>query len=528
MFSSFKVVNGLVLLIMVFVVLQVSTVSIILPALSHDKDNFHNIKDIGDKRTELTIVWTNLLRARLQSNLAHIVNVYTSENGITAEEKKLSEAQIASSQKHLDTAALAWSVYESMPHDEDRLFQDIKRSYTDYHKALTELLGYIENGDIDAAFSQPTQQIQSEFEAAYVNIIKNIEAINQSAVIESDSSYDRVRGLTLTVLVLLLIVAGIAWMGIRSLLLSPLNKIIRSIRHIASGDLRRHIDVRSSNEMGQLADSLRDMQEELARTVGTIRTSADALLVGAGEISAGNINLSSRTEQQAASLEQTAASMEQLTATVKQNADNAGRASELAKNVSTTAQRSGTAVNDVVSIITNIADSAGKIRNITSVIDGIAFQTNILALNAAVEAARAGEQGRGFAVVAGEVRVLAQRSADAAKEIRVLIEDSTGKVSRGSELAKEAGSTMNELVGSVTDVTILINQISSASDEQSRGIEQVRIAVTEIDQVTQKNAVLVEESSEYSASLENLADELIRAVAVFNVEREISNQEPLN
>ncbi|MWR76082.1 methyl-accepting chemotaxis protein II, partial [Escherichia coli] len=275
-----------------------------------------------------------------------------------------------------------------------------------------------------------------------------------------------------------------------------------------------------SNEMGQLAESLRHMQGELMRTVGDVRNGANAIYSGASEIATGNNDLSSRTEQQAASLEETAASMEQLTATVKQNAENARQASHLALSASETAQRGGKVVDNVVQTMRDISTSSQKIADIISVIDGIAFQTNILALNAAVEAARAGEQGRGFAVVAGEVRNLAQRSAQAAREIKSLIEDSVGKVDVGSTLVESAGETMAEIVSAVTRVTDIMGEIASASDEQSRGIDQVGLAVAEMDRVTQQNAALVEESAAAAAALEEQASRLTEAVAVFRIQQQ--------
>lgn len=263
--------------------------------------------------------------------------------------------------------------------------------------------------------------------------------------------------------------------------------------------------------------SFTQMQQSLVTTVSAVRGSTDSIYTGAGEIAAGSNDLSARTEQQAASLEETAASMEELTATVKQNSDNARQATLLAKNASETAARGGHVVDNVVRTMNEIADSSQQIAHITGVIDSIAFQTNILALNAAVEAARAGEQGRGFAVVAGEVRTLASRSAQAAKEIKGLIENSVSRVNTGSEQVSEAGTTMKEIVVAVTRVTDIMGEISSASDEQSRGIEQVSLAVSQMDSVTQQNAALVQESATAAAALEDQSEQLRQAVAAFRL-----------
>ncbi|WP_171033493.1 methyl-accepting chemotaxis protein [Thermomonas fusca] len=284
---------------------------------------------------------------------------------------------------------------------------------------------------------------------------------------------------------------------------------------VADGDLTRRIEVQLPGQFGQLAGDANRTVEGLAQIVGNIRQTSDGISAASGEIAAGNSDLSMRTEQQAASLEETASSMEELTSTVKQNADNARQANQLAQGAAGVAAQGGEVVQQVVATMSAIEASSKKIADIISVIDGIAFQTNILALNAAVEAARAGEQGRGFAVVAGEVRALAQRSAGAAKEIKQLIEESVGKVTDGSALVRQAGNTMGEIVSSVQRVTDIIADISAASQEQSSGIEQVNQAITQMDEGTQQNAALVEQASASAESMRQQATQLVEAVSAF-------------
>ncbi|VVE57013.1 methyl-accepting chemotaxis protein [Pandoraea anhela] len=288
-------------------------------------------------------------------------------------------------------------------------------------------------------------------------------------------------------------------------------------KQIAQGNLATPIDVRR-DDTASLLFSLREMRDQLAVTVGRIQSSAETITVASKEISAGNLDLSSRTEEQAASLEQTAATMDEITKTVTQNADSATTASELAADASRIAERGGQVVNDVVEKMAGITDSSRKIGEIINVIEGIAFQTNILALNAAVEAARAGEEGRGFAVVAGEVRNLAQRSATAAKEIKVLIDQSVEQVVEGSALAGRAGSTIGEVVDAVRRVTAIVNEISAASREQSTSIGEVNLAIRQMDDVTQRNAALVEQAAAVAGSLDEQTEWLRGAVAVFRIQ----------
>ncbi|WP_312235082.1 methyl-accepting chemotaxis protein [Pseudescherichia sp.] len=517
MLNRIKIVTSLLLVLALFGLLQITSGGLFFSALKHDKDNFTVLQTIREQQSTLNGSWVALLQTRNTLNRAGIRYMMDQNNigsGTTVAE--LMQTATVS----LKQAELHWNEYQALPHDprqNEAVTQEIKRQYDIYHGALAELIQLLGAGKINEFFDQPTQGYQDGFEKQYVEFLKQNDQLYDLAVADNNSSYSMAIWIIIGVLLAVLAVIVAVWFGIKNVLISPLNRLVESIRHIAGGDLVQKIDVHGANEMGQLAESLRHMQGELMRTVGTVRTGANEIYSGASEIAMGNNDLSSRTEQQAASLEETAASMEELTATVKQNAENARQASHLALSASETAQKGGKVVDNVVQTMRDIAGSSQKIADIISVIDGIAFQTNILALNAAVEAARAGEQGRGFAVVAGEVRNLAQRSAQAAREIKSLIEDSVGRVELGSTLVESAGETMDEIVNAVTRVTDIMGEIASASDEQSRGIDQVGLAVAEMDRVTQQNASLVQESAAAAAALEEQASRLTQAVAVFRI-----------
>jgi len=517
MLNRIKIVTSLLLVLALFGLLQITSGGLFFSALKHDKDNFTVLQTIREQQSTLNGSWVALLQTRNTLNRAGI-RYMMDQNNIGSGTTVAELMQIASAS--LKQAEQRWNEYQALPHDprqNEAVTQEIKRQYDIYHGALAELIQLLGAGKINEFFDQPTQGYQDGFEKQYVEFLKQNDQLYDLAVADNNSSYSMAIWIIVGVLLAVLAVIVAVWFGIKNVLISPLNRLVESIRHIAGGDLVQKIDVHGANEMGQLAESLRHMQGELMRTVGTVRTGANEIYSGASEIAMGNNDLSSRTEQQAASLEETAASMEELTATVKQNAENARQASHLALSASETAQKGGKVVDNVVQTMRDIAGSSQKIADIISVIDGIAFQTNILALNAAVEAARAGEQGRGFAVVAGEVRNLAQRSAQAAREIKSLIEDSVGRVELGSTLVESAGETMDEIVNAVTRVTDIMGEIASASDEQSRGIDQVGLAVAEMDRVTQQNASLVQESAAAAAALEEQASRLTQAVAVFRI-----------
>lgn len=524
MLKRIRIVTSVLLVLAIFGLLQLTSGGLFFNTLKKDKEYFSVLQTIRQQQSTLNSSWVELLQTRNTLNRAGIRYMMDQNNiGSGSTVAELMQSATLS----LKQAEKNWADYEALPRNSRQstaAATEIKRNYDIYHNALAELIQLLSAGKINAFFDQPTQGYQDGFEKQYMAYMQQNDRLYDIAVTDNNASYNQAMWVLACVLIVVLAVIFAVWFGIKTSLVAPMNRLIDSIRHIAGGDLVKSIEVDGSNEVGQLAESLRHMQSELVRTVGDVRNGANAIYSGASEIATGNNDLSSRTEQQAASLEETAASMEQLTATVKQNAENARQASHLALSASETAQRGGNVVDSVVQTMRDISTSSQKIADIISVIDGIAFQTNILALNAAVEAARAGEQGRGFAVVAGEVRNLAQHSAQAAREIKTLIEDSVGKVDVGSTLVESAGETMAEIVSAVTRVTDIMGEIASASDEQSRGIDQVGLAVIEMDRVTQQNAALVEESAAAAAALEEQASRLTEAVAVFRIQQEQKRQ----
>ena len=344
----------------------------------------------------------------------------------------------------------------------------------------------------------------------------------QRAAQDEAGAKDSIRS-AMTLLLLILVGSvgvclGVAWLITRSIL-GPLNQAVSVVKTFAAGDLRTHFNADGRDEFAQLLQALQEMQAKLVTLVSGVREGSNQVAVASAEIAQGNQDLSNRTESQASALQQTAASMEELGSVMNQNADTAHQASMLAQKASSTAMQGGQVVAQVVDTMRGINEASRKIADIISVIDGIAFQTNILALNAAVEAARAGEQGRGFAVVASEVRSLAGRSAEAARDIKALITTSVERVAQGSQLVDRAGNTMTEVVASIQQVTDLISVISSASAEQTAGVNQITEAVTHMDQATQQNAALVEQMAAAAQSLRSLSQELVGRVAMFGVDK---------
>ena len=520
MLKRIKIVTSLLLVLAVFGLLQLTSGGLFFNALKNDKENFTVLQTIRQQQSTLNGSWVALLQTRNTLNRAGIRYMMDQNNigsGSTVAEL-MQSASIS-----LKQAEKNWADYEALPRDPRQstaAAAEIKRNYDIYHNALAELIQLLGAGKINEFFDQPTQGYQDGFEKQYVAYMEQNDRLYDIAVSDNNASYSQAMWILVGVMIVVLAVIFAVWFGIKASLVAPMNRLIDSIRHIAGGDLVKPIEVDGSNEMGQLAESLRHMQGELMRTVGDVRNGANAIYSGASEIATGNNDLSSRTEQQAASLEETAASMEQLTATVKQNAENARQASHLALSASETAQRGGKVVDNVVQTMRDISTSSQKIADIISVIDGIAFQTNILALNAAVEAARAGSAGKGFAVVADEVRSLASKSDQAAKQSKAIIETSLSHVERGKSLAEEVSSSMQQTVASASEAISYMEKVADNAISESQSIEQLTTGVDQISAVVQTNSATSEESAAASEELSSQAVMMKQLIQKFKLKSE--------
>ncbi|MGF6985886.1 methyl-accepting chemotaxis protein-1 (serine sensor receptor) [Paraburkholderia atlantica] len=516
MFSKIKVASGLLCVLAAFCVFQLVTVGLGFWSLTRTHDDVGDLSSIALKQVDAVNQTTQrLMDARINLSRAgtRMVRGGTEPTDIVQHAR---EQLVAA-----DQSFAAFMSARKTGDENSARATALAERYKALHGALAELVQYLDSNNIQAFLDQPTQSFQNAYLAEVHNFEQFGDAASRASLDSIDARMAAFR--TVSVVILLALVAGTlaVYTALRRGVVAPLEEAGRHFERIAQGRLDQPIAARGSNEIGRLFSGLATMQASVARTVSSVRESADSIHLGANEIATGNADLSARTENQAASLEETASSMEELTATVRQNADRARQANALAETALDATSRGSEVVNQVVDKMHGIAQSSDKIAEIISVIDGIAFQTNILALNAAVEAARAGEQGRGFAVVAGEVRGLAQRSAQSAKEIKTLISESVAEIQGGSTLVERAGEAMNHVSASISRVTQMMAEISASSLEQSTGIEQVNQAVVQMDEMTQQNAALVEQAAAAAASLHQQTEQLKQAVSVFEISESV-------
>jgi len=447
--------------------------------------------------------------------IAETAHVLATEDATMAVKDK----QMAAVLDGFDKNRAAYEKLISSP-QEQRLYNSFLADWKAYMAAHEKLYAHSRKNENDQARAILDGESQKFFDSASNTLVKLVELNTQGAdkaSADAEAAYSNARTVVIVALVLAIVMTLlISRLLIRSITL-PLRRAVEVADAVADGDLRQNVHAQGADEAAQLMRALDRMQNGLTQTVSRVRANAESVSTASSEIAQGNADLSQRTEEQASALQQTAATMSELASTVRSNADNARQADQLARNASNAARQGGGAVGDVVDTMRGISESSRRIADIIGTIDGIAFQTNILALNAAVEAARAGEQGRGFAVVAGEVRTLAQRSADAAKEIKSLISSSVEQVERGSQQVDAAGQSMQSLVQAIQRVTDIVGEISTASVEQADGVGQVEQAVSQMDQVTQQNAALVEESAAAAESLRQQAQQMVEIVSVFRL-----------
>jgi methyl-accepting chemotaxis protein-1 (serine sensor receptor) len=517
--NNFKIATRLTLLIGILSVLLVAIGSLGLFGIGQSNDA---LKSVYEDRTVPMGQIAEIQRLLLRNRLAVAVSLVTPNPETITPNTAEVEANIAAISK-------VWEAFMAtkLTPEEAKLAESFAEHRMKFvQQGLRPAVAALRANQIEEANRLVAEQIRP----LYLPVGAGIDALMKLQLDVARQEYEAAvaRYDTIRIIAIAAITAGVLFAFLFGMALvrgisRSLAQAVDAANAVAQGDLSHTIQAQGKDEVAQLLTALAAMKYSLVNIVGQVRVGTDTIATASSQIAAGNHDLSSRTEEQASSLEETAASMEELTSTVKQNADNARQANQLAVSASSVAVRGGSVVSQVVNTMGAINDSSRKIVDIISVIEGIAFQTNILALNAAVEAARAGEQGRGFAVVAAEVRSLAQRSAAAAKEIKTLIDDSVDKVQEGSTQVAEAGKTMDEIVDSVKRVTDIMAEITVASQEQTSGIEQINQAIAQMDQVTQQNAALVEEAAAAAGSLQEQASNLSQVVSVFKLDNEQSN-----
>lgn len=506
--------HGLVTLLVLFGLLVLATGLVAMRALDRTIAVSNSIRILDEATVDLKDTYLNNLKARSALARAYIAQ---SEN-VSARQGAISAAT-----GFYATAHKSFDAFVAVPQgsEEERAAAAIvEKTFRAHAAVFDKLFEIVKTGDMQLYASVnegPMTATSVAFGKASDEFFK-VQATASAALQQArDNNTVQMRTITGIVVACAILLIVLSYWALNRVLVQPLREAVLAVSEVARGNLVTQLPPASRNEIGTLADALQTMQGNLTAIVRDVRGGTDSMVTGVRELSAGNTDLSGRTEEQAAALEETASSMEQLTATVRQNTESAQQASELATRASGAACEGGIAVQQVIDTMQSISQSSEEVKNIISVIEGIAFQTNILALNAAVEAARAGEGGRGFAVVAGEVRSLAQRSSKAAKEIKQLIDDSTSRIAAGSAQVDRTGTTMADVVRAVQQVTDLMGEIAAASGEQSAGIEQVSKAILQMDEVTQQNAALVEQAAAAAQSLEHQAQSLAGAVSAFSV-----------
>jgi len=512
MLNNMTIKSRLVFVIGLLSLLLIGVGGLGIYGLNQTNDAFRGVyEDRAVPLGDLGFVLDRMQRVRLNAVMA----AYGRNVDVVKQRKVMTEERDAELNK-------TWQKYTAtrLTPEEKTLVESFEQQWKTYVESRERTMSLAAAGDYDAAIANASSDATPKFDIAHVTLFSLLDLQRTESEKEyaaAQNNYENIFMISSSVITLGVLLAAIIGFLLIRAIVGPLNEAVAVANAVASGDLTSRIEVNSTNETGRLLQALKSMNDNLVDLVGKVRMGTDTINTASSEIASGNSDLSQRTEEQASSLEETASSMEELTSTVKQNADNARQANQLAAGASEVAVKGGAVVGQVVQTMSSINESSKKIVDIISVIDGIAFQTNILALNAAVEAARAGEQGRGFAVVATEVRTLAQRSAAAAKEIKELISDSVSKVEDGTRLVDEAGTTMDEIVSAVKRVTDIMAEISAASQEQSSGIEQVNQAVTQMDEVTQQNAALVEQAAAAAESMQEQAQELTQSVSTFRL-----------